>query len=51
MVDGIFPFDVHYYPLFGYLDHYIWFSALLKGIAKLRGSYRCINNLRGNDLL
>jgi hypothetical protein len=44
-VDGQFPFDVNYYPLFGFFDQFIWFSVMVKCIAKLKGSYAALNQL------
>jgi hypothetical protein len=38
-VDGVFPFDRNYYPLYGSVEQYIWFAVLVKAIAKLKGSY------------
>lgn len=49
-VDGWFPFDVNYYPLYGSFDQFIWFSVMTKCIAKLKGSYLAINSLTDNDI-
>ena len=50
LVDGLFPFDANYYPLYGSFDQFIWFSVLTKCIAKLKGSYSAINSMTENDI-
>lgn len=44
-MDGFFPFDANYYPLFGSFEQYIWFAVFMKAIAKLKGSYSALAEL------
>lgn len=50
VVDGYIPFDANYYPLFGYFDQFIWFSVLIKCIAKLKGSYKALKSLQACEI-
>jgi len=49
-IDGIFPFDNNYFPLYGYVDQYIWISVLLKSIAKMKGSYQYLNSIHFQEI-
>ena len=49
-VDCVFPFDSNFYPLFGGVQQYIWFSVLIKALAKLFSSFKKINELTFKDM-
>jgi len=44
-VDGVFPFSSNYYPLYGRVEQYIWFSVLVKCIAQLKKSYKLVQKV------
>lgn len=50
LVDGLFPFDSNYFSLFGSVEQYIWFSVLMKAIAKKRGSYISLSSLNFKEM-
>jgi len=45
-VDCEFAFDLNYYPIFGEVGQFLWFSVLIKALAIILGSFEAVTLLK-----